>query len=221
MPSSTTGSGSARARTSTTIKRLREWLEKRHLEHGSPEKALELAQDRFKVAPAKRRTTRSRRPHSTPANRTIPGPTLRPALITTLGKSNGLYALIDIHLEEGEVAEALEGTGEAGETGPSAQPAWGFTYGASSGSYSARVAAAAEADFPDEAVRIYRRLADQLIAERGRANYQTAAAYLVRVKHVLEGNGRAAEWSTLIADLRAANKSLRALKEELDVLGLA
>ena len=53
--------------------RLREWLEKRYLEHGSPEKALELAKKRFKVSPAKPRMTRSRRPHSTPASRAIPG----------------------------------------------------------------------------------------------------------------------------------------------------
>ena len=105
--------------------------------------------------------------------------------------------------------------------GQNAQPAWGFTYLPAAGSYSARVAAAAETDFPDEAVRIYQKLAEQQIAQRGRHAYQVAATYLVRVMRILEGNGRAAVWQSFIADLRQRNKSLRALREELDVLGLS
>jgi hypothetical protein len=37
---------------------------------------------------------------------------------------------------------------------------------------------------------------------------------------ILERTGRAAEWQSFIADLRQRNKSLRALREELDALGL-
>jgi hypothetical protein len=199
---------------------LREWLEKRYLEHGSPEKALALAQDRFKAAPAKGTYDAVKTAALHPGQREDIWPALRSALLATLGKSNGLYALIDIHLEEEDVAEALGALTKLEKPGANALPAWGYSYGYSSGSYSARVAAAAEKGFPDDAVRIYRRLADRLIAERGRANYQTAAAYLARVKHVLEQDGRAKEWSPLITDLRAANKTLRALKEELDILGL-
>jgi uncharacterized Zn finger protein len=82
------------------------------------------------------------------------------------------------------------------------------------------VAAAAEANFPDEAVRIYQKLGEQQITQRGRPAYQAAANHLVRVMRILEGNGRTAEWQSFIADLRQRNKSLRDLREELDALGL-
>ena len=201
--------------------RLREWLEKRFLEHGSPEKALELAKSRFKVSPCKATYDAVKAAALHPSQRGEPWPALRPTLITALGKSNGLYALIDIHLEEGEVADALKALAKVEQPGQNAQPAWGFTSLPAAGSYSARVAAAAEADFPDEAVRIYQNLAERQIAQRGRPAYQTAATYLVQVMRVLEESGRAAEWQSFIADLRQRNKSLRALREELDALGLS
>ena len=200
--------------------RLREWLEQQYLIHGSPEKALELAKSRFKVSPCKATYDAVKLAALHPGQPGDPWLALRPTLITTLGKSNGLYALIDIHLEEGEVADALKALAKVEMPGQNAQPAWGFVHLPSAGSYSARVAAAAETNFPDEAVRIYQRLAEQQIALRGRPAYQAAAAYLVRVMRILEGNGRAAEWQSFIADLRQRNKSLRALREELDALGL-
>jgi hypothetical protein len=200
--------------------RLREWLEQRYLEHGPPEKALEFAKSRFKVSPCKATYDAVKAAALHPGQPSDHWPALRSALITALDKSNGLYALIDIHLEEGEVADALKALTKVEKPGQNARPAWGFTYLPSAGSYSARVAAAAETDFPDEAVRIYQNLAEQQIVQRGRPAYQVAANYLVRVMRILEGNGRAAEWQSFIADLRQRNKSLRALREELDALGL-
>jgi len=200
--------------------RLREWLEKQYLEHGSPEKALELAKRRFKASPCKATYDAVKAAALHPGQPGGSWLALRPTLITTLGKSNGLYALIDVHLEEGEVADALKALAKVEKPGKNARPAWGFTDLPSAGSYSARVAAAAETDFPDEAVRIYQKLAERQIAQRGRQAYQAAATYLVRVMRILEGNGRAAEWQSFIAELRQRNKSLRALREELDALGL-
>jgi uncharacterized Zn finger protein len=200
--------------------RLREWLEMRYLEHGSPGKALKLAKSRFKASPCKATYDAVKAAALHPGQAGDPWSALRPTFITTLDKSNGLYALIDIHLEEGEVADALKALAKVEKPGQNAQPAWGFVHLPSAGAYRARVAAAAETNFPDEAVRIYQGLAEQQIAQRGRPAYQAAANYLVRVMRILEGNGRAAEWQSFIADLRQRNKSLRALREELDALGL-
>src|SRR5215213_4996702 len=200
---------------------LREWLEMRCLEHGQPEKALELARSRFKVSPSKATYDAVKAASLHPGQPGDSWSTIRPTLISALSKSNGLYALIDIHLDEGEVADALQALAKVEKSRQNAQPAWGFTDFSSGGSYSARVAAAAETDFPDEAVRIYQKLAEEQIAQRGRSAYQVAANYLVRVMRILEGNGRAAEWQSFIADLRQRNKSLRALREELDSLGLS
>ena len=79
-----------------------------------------------------------------------------------------------------------------------------------------QVAKAAEEDYPDEAIRLYKRMVERLIDARGRENYQQAIGYLTQVKHLYEKQGQEPEWHAYIANLRNSNKSLRALKEELD-----
>jgi uncharacterized Zn finger protein len=98
---------------------------------------------------------------------------------------------------------------------------WGYGWTSASDGPEARVAAAAERDFPDAAVALYRRLADRQIEARQRPAYREAAAFLARVKAILEQNGRGDDWRTLISDLRREQKRLRALREELDALGLS
>ncbi len=82
------------------------------------------------------------------------------------------------------------------------------------------MAAAAEQDFPDQAIRLYQRLADHQIEARQRAHYHAAAKYLARVKQVLDAAGRTEEWTILIAELRQRHKTLRALQDELNQLRL-
>jgi uncharacterized Zn finger protein len=198
---------------------LREWLEKRYLEHGQPEKALALAESRFKTAPSKATYDAVKTAALQPGLPNDPWPELRPKLLAALAKNKSWYALIEIHIEEGHVREALDVLAKSEKPTRNGQP-WGEYFMASPESYSARVAKAAEKEFPDEAVRIYQKLAEQKIALRGRPAYQEAASYLVLVMRLLEGNGRDEEWKGFITDLRAQNKSLRALREELDSLGL-
>lgn len=83
-----------------------------------------------------------------------------------------------------------------------------------------RLARAAEDDFPDRAVPIYRKKAEREIEMRSRPNYRIAAGHLLRVKETLERHGRGQEWKDLITEIRATNKTLRALREELDALDL-
>lgn len=52
------------------------------------------------------------------------------------------------------------------------------------GDHELRVAQAAETDYPKAALDIYRRRAERLINARGRGNYRTAAALLVRIRDV-------------------------------------
>jgi uncharacterized Zn finger protein len=203
---------------------LGEWLQRRYAEHGRPEKALALAHDRFRVAPDRRTYDAVKTAALLPGQPGDPWPALRPELIATLQKRGGWYGLIDIHLEEGEVAEAIAALKQAEKPSKRGKPGYdyGFGYGwaAASGEYDKRVAAAAEAEFPDESIRLYRRQADRMIDHRQRPYYQEAAKYLARVKALLEANGRTEEWTALIADLRDQHKRLRALREELDALGL-
>jgi uncharacterized Zn finger protein len=199
---------------------LREWLERRYGEQGRPDKALELARNRFKAAPAKATYDAVRTAARLPGQPEDIWPVLRPDLLKTLHKHNDWYGLIDIHLEEGEIAEALAALEKAVKPSRTYQPSLSYPWGVSIEGHAARVAAAAEAAFPDEAVRIYRRLAEQRIARRERVNYQAAASYLVRVMRLLEARGRGEQWPPLIAEIREQNRSLRALREELDSLGL-
>ncbi len=83
-----------------------------------------------------------------------------------------------------------------------------------------RLARAAEEGFPDRAVGIYRRQADRAIEQRQRTSYRIAAQHLDRARETLVRHGREGDWTALIADVREQYKTLRALREELDALGL-
>jgi hypothetical protein len=78
------------------------------------------------------------------------------------------------------------------------------------------VAEAAEESYPDEAIRLYKSVIKRLIDGRGRENYQQATGYLARVRQLYQKQRREPEWQAYITNLRNSNKSLRALKEELD-----
>ena len=56
----------------------------------------------------------------------------------------------------------------------------------------------------------------KLIDGRGRENYQQAIGYMIRVRMLYQKQGQETEWDAYITNLRNSNKSLRALKEELD-----
>jgi hypothetical protein len=200
---------------------LREWLERRYVEFGPPEKALSISLGRFKAAPSKATYYAVEAAAALPGHAENPWPCLRKELIASLRKLDDWYALIEIHLAEGEVDEALKALRKTEKGSNSSTASNGYAWYVPWGTYEVLVADAASTDFPDEAVRLYKHLADHLIASRGRTNYQSAAEYLRRAKGALEKHDRAEEWSTLITGVREQNKSLRALKEELDILGLA
>jgi uncharacterized Zn finger protein len=73
-----------------------------------------------------------------------------------------------------------------------------------------------EESYPDEALRLYKHVVQRLIDGRGRENYQQATGYLARVRRLYQKQGREPEWQAYMTALRNSNKSLRALKEELD-----
>jgi uncharacterized Zn finger protein len=199
---------------------LRAWLERRYAEHGRPEKSLAMARARFGATPAKATYDAVKAAALLPDQPDNPWPDLQPTLIAVLRKRSDWLALIDIFLDEGEVKEALNALARSENSKETSQLRWDYSWSPWPEQYATRVASAAEAEFPDESIRIYRRMAERRIAARERVNYQEAAKHLFRVKQVLEVRDRAAEWPPLIAELRQQNKSLRALREELDALGL-
>jgi uncharacterized Zn finger protein len=85
---------------------------------------------------------------------------------------------------------------------------------------SINVARIAEQTRPRDAIRLYMEQVEPLIDARGRENYKIAAGYLARVRKLYKQLGEVPEWDALIASLREKNRTLRALKEELNRLGL-
>ncbi|MDQ3656361.1 MAG: SWIM zinc finger family protein [Chloroflexota bacterium] len=196
---------------------LQDWLIARFGEHGRPSDALAVAAQRFKRQPSLQTW------HLVQQAATLPGQApgvwrdLRPALLAQLRTQKAWSTLIDIHLQDGEIAEAIDAYGKRNDQVRTERwytPSW------SAPDQDLRLAAACEVDFPDQAIAIYRLKADGMIANRQRSSYKVAAEHLARVKETLERHGRAEEWTALIAALRTEHKTLRALREELDALDL-
>ncbi len=203
-----------------------QWLEQRYADHGRPDKALEAAHRRFKAAPGKEPFDAVKTAALRLGGPDDPWPALRADLIAALRKRSQWATVVDIYLEEGAVADALaafkqtQKTQRPGATDRSSDDGLSWGYGWYGGDQETRLAAAAERDFPDEAIAIYRRLADRFIAQRQRTSYKEAVKHLARVEAVLRATGRDAAWSETIAEIRQQHKTLRALREELDALGL-
>lgn len=83
-----------------------------------------------------------------------------------------------------------------------------------------RVAEVAEQEYPEEAIRLYTRLAEDLIDRRNRTNYAAAAGLLARVRQLYSRLKREEEWQRYIAGLREQHSRLPALQDELNKAGL-
>jgi tetratricopeptide (TPR) repeat protein len=200
------------------------WLEARYAAHGQPDKALDAAKRAFAIALDQHSYNLVRNAAPRLPDGDERWPTLRSGMLATLRKRKHWGTLTDIFLAEGEVAEAIaahkQGTDGARRTAPESGSGFGWMPTGYSDPRELRLAEAAERDFPDEAVAIYRRHADRYIANRQRTSYKEAAKLLAKAAAVLRAAGCDAEWDESIAALRLQHKSLRALREELDALGL-
>lgn len=139
-------------------------------------------------------------------------------LIATLSKRGDHGTLVASHHEANEVRDTVAAWKKLAASRGSSVAHHGWS--APIESLVSMVAAAAADEFPDEAIRIERDLADRLIAHRQRPAYRQAAGYLEQVKQILERTGRGPEWQEFISDPRKEHKALRALRDELDTLGL-
>ena len=180
----------------------RPWLAHYFEEHGDQQAALELWQRQFEEQPWFETYQELRR---------VAGDmgiweTLRPALLKKLDPQRQASLLLQIALDEGDVAWALEIASRPGAR--------------LNADELIRVAQAAEAEHPRAALRIYRQQAEQAIAARGRGNYQMATGHLLRVRDLHRRLGEAATWEAYIAHLREEQRRLRALQDELSRAGL-
>jgi uncharacterized Zn finger protein len=180
----------------------RPWLARYFEEHGDREAALELWRRQFAERPWLETYQELRRL----AGELGTWKSLRPALLKSLDPQRQASLLLQIALDEGDVAWALEIVSRPGAL---------FSADAL-----IRVAQAAELEHPRAALEIYRQRAERAIAARGRGNYQTAAGHLLRVRDLYRRLGEAAAWETYIAHLRLEHQRLPALQDELNKAGL-
>jgi hypothetical protein len=203
-----------------TIDTYRHWLSEKYLLYGQAKQALDMERARFQASPdhTTYRSVRSAALATGQPKDLWPG--LRPQLIQTLEQQGRWGALVSIYLDEKEVGQALAALAEIERTLKA--PFYGYGYRAEgpASHYQVQVAEAAEEAYPDEAIRLYKPVVQRLIDGRGRENYQQATDYLTRIRWLYQKQGREAEWDAYIANLRNSNKSLRALREELDKRGL-
>jgi uncharacterized Zn finger protein len=71
---------------------------------------------------------------------------------------------------------------------------------------------------PDEAVTIWKRLAEREIDKANRGGYEASLRHLRPIQRLLTKLGRQAEWDEYLAALREQNRRRRALLETLDTL---
>ena len=140
----------------------------------------------------------------------------RPGIEERLVKENGYNILTEIHLLEDELDEALECLDRVNQ--PAQQ--WRGWHRSPDERLTLRVAEAVKPSRPDETVRLYLHVVEQLIDCRGRDNYKAAARHLVAVRDLYQNLERKADWQQLIEQVRENHRNLPALKDELVKAGL-
>lgn len=137
---------------------------------------------------------------------------LRPTISAQLTAQARYALLTEIHLVEGEIDRALASLPQVkhGQGGYWDGPRLAL-----------RVARAAEATHPQQAIDLYLVQVQTLIKARGRNNYAAAATYLQRIREVYQVHLKAPEaWERCIGQLREAHRTLPALRDELRQAGL-
>jgi uncharacterized Zn finger protein len=199
-----------------TVDSYRRWLSEKYLLYGKAKQALDIELARFQVSPSDATYSSVRSAAQAAREREEVWSALRPQLIQTLEQQSRWGALVTIYLDEGEVGQALTALAEMDRAPRTSLYGYGYGSQGASSSYQVQVAQAAEESYADEAIRLYKSVVQRLIEERGRQNYQQATDYLIRVRRLYQKLERESEWLAYITNLRNSNKSLRALKEELD-----
>ncbi|HKG96959.1 MAG TPA: hypothetical protein VKA97_04065, partial [Pyrinomonadaceae bacterium] len=174
-----------------------EWLAKHYSRYGPPEQALEWQRKVFLRGPS----IASFKALHEVGLKLGRWEEVRADALAALEREKKISALIEIALDEGDAARALELLPRV------ERHAWR--------DYRQEVAEAAEKDHPQEALALYREMAEQSIAERHRGAYQQAAQYLKRVKALSKRLAAQADWETYLRTLHTQYAKLPALQDEL------
>jgi uncharacterized Zn finger protein len=173
------------------------WLAKYYRRHGPPQQALEWQR---KVFP-RRPNVEGFRALCEAGRKLGRLEEVRAEALSALEREKKFGTLVEIALEEGDVARALTLLARADGHGLR--------------EYRQAVAEAAEKDYPREALALYLEMAEAFIGERHRDAYQKAARQLKRAKALHKKLGEEDGWDDYLRDLRERYANLPALQDEL------
>jgi len=132
---------------------------------------------------------------------------LRAQVITELENKKGFDFLVSLYLLEKDAGNALA-------TLEKLPPRWGDH------TLHIEVAQAAKKQYPQEAIRLFTKEAEQFIDYRNRDSYSQAALCLREIRDIYRQLNEIQSWDKFIADIRERYRRLPALQDELSQLRL-
>lgn len=130
---------------------------------------------------------------------------VRTEVLQKLEAEKKTAALLDIALYEGNVKRSLDLL-------PHVQNWWW-------NNYKVKVAGAAEKEYPQQAIILYKELAEEAIGRRKRDTYREAAGYLKRIKNISRHINEK-HWEDYISSLKIKYARLPALQDEIKRAGI-
>lgn len=174
-----------------------DWLAKYYSQHGPPQEALEWQRKVFLRQPS----LEAFKALCEAGQKVGRLEKVRAGALTALEREKKIGALVEIALDEGDVARALELLPRVERHG------WQ--------DYRQEVAEAAEKDHPREALALYKEMAEHAIGERQRSSYQKATQHLKRAKALYKRLEEQDDWDAYLRELRERYANLPALQDEL------
>ncbi|MFL5662921.1 MAG: glyoxalase, partial [Ktedonobacteraceae bacterium] len=139
--------------------------------------------------------------------------TVRQGALTFLEAMQSTSTLVEIALDEGDIEQALQ---LLQATKPHGLESYQWQYDYSLAPEGAlKTAERAEEVYPRASIDLYQQYVERLITGRGRANYQVACTYLVKIRSLYEKLDETEQWTTYLAWLRKRHSRLSTLKQEL------
>ena len=158
------------------------------------------------ATPAKNRAETSILPGTLPATELLEPDSFREI------KPPVLDLLIKIAIEEKAPDEVVRWYGELKKGGEAAKR---YAYHIDEN----KIANAVHEKYPDIAIEIWKKLAEELISKTNVNAYGEAAVHLRKIKETMEAGGQKREWEIYLRGIREENKRKKRLIEILDMLG--
>jgi uncharacterized Zn finger protein len=122
-----------------------------------------------------------------------------------------LDLLIQIAIQENDAEEAVHWYEELKKSKGEAEKYWNSIS-------ENEIANTVKGKYPEIAIEIWKKLAENLISKAKVNSYEAASVYIRKVKETLESTGKKEEWEAYLREIREVNRHKRKLLEILDRL---